>query len=461
MDSSSAPSPAGLTNGHSGPNGVNGSSSFNSSPHARVPKRLYSLSQPPSLSAFETLCSQSTSRETYPHAATVTSNIPIYDLPADGDARLADGSYIDALQDEWHHILLSGPGVMVLRDFYRDRALLERVNEVFAAIIASESEPSAADAAAGAGADADSGSAVAPSKKKGDHFAASGSNARIWNSFQKHALRDPASFARYYANPYLAAVCAAWLGPGYQITAQVNVVHPGGKPQVPHRDYHLGFQTAEACAQFPAATQTASALLTLQGAVAHSDMPLASGPTRFLPFSQLFAPGFMAYRLPEFQAFFAAHWVSLPLRAGDAVFFNPALFHAAGENRTPDVHRSANLLQVSSAFGRTMESIDSLAIIARCWDEVRKMYAEDEQGGNRGGTEVRSGATGCVTRVQALLSAMGSGYPFPTNLDRRPPAPGGMAPESEVDILRKGLQEGWNVDEVVAAITAIRADSMP
>ena len=34
-----------------------------------------------------------------------------------------------------------------------------------------------------------------------------------------------------------ALACEAWLGPGYQITAQTNVVKPGGKPQQPHRDY--------------------------------------------------------------------------------------------------------------------------------------------------------------------------------------------------------------------------------
>ena len=39
--------------------------------------------------------------------------------------------------------------------------------------------------------------------------------------------------------------CEAWLGPNYQMTAQVNLVHPGGDFQQAHRDYHLGFQTAE------------------------------------------------------------------------------------------------------------------------------------------------------------------------------------------------------------------------
>lgn len=34
-----------------------------------------------------------------------------------------------------------------------------------------------------------------------------------------------------------ALACEAWLGPGYQITAQTNIVKPGGKAQQPHRDF--------------------------------------------------------------------------------------------------------------------------------------------------------------------------------------------------------------------------------
>ena len=41
---------------------------------------------------------------------------------------------------------------------------------------------------------------------KGDHFAPSGSNDRIWNAFQKHGLKAPENFLAYYANPLLALV---------------------------------------------------------------------------------------------------------------------------------------------------------------------------------------------------------------------------------------------------------------
>jgi len=48
----------------------------------------------------------------------------------------------------------------------------------------------------------------------------------------------------------------------------------------------------------------------------------------------------------------------MPLEKGDAVFFNPALLHAAGSNHATDIRRMANLQQISSAFGRPMETVD-------------------------------------------------------------------------------------------------------
>lgn len=266
---------------------------------------------------------------------------------------------------------------------------------------------------------------------------------RIWNSFRKHCSQDPQNFIRYYSNIWLAKVCEAWLGPGYRITAQTNIVKPGGGAQVSHRDYHLGFQTEESCSRIPKAMHMASQLLTVQGAVAHSDMPLQSGPTRFLPFSQLMEDGFMAYRRPEFNDFFLDNYVSLPLELGDGVFFNPALMHAAGENRTKDFSRSANLIQVSSAFGKPMESINTIGIAGFCWYHILDEFK----------------AKGWTRELEAIVAAIGEGYPFPTNLDRRPPAPGGMAPMSEQGLLRQSLELEYPRDSVTEALWAMRCDS--
>ncbi len=140
------------------------------------------------------------------------------------------------------------------------------------------------------------------------------------------------------------------------------MVNPGGAAQTVHRDYHLGFLSQEQASAYPAHVHRLSPVLTLQGAVAHVDMPVESGPTLYLPHSQKFEPGYLAWRLAQFVEYFETHHVQLPLEKGDAVFFNPALFHAAGHNVSADIKRMANLLQISSAFGRAMETVDREAM---------------------------------------------------------------------------------------------------
>jgi Protein involved in biosynthesis of mitomycin antibiotics/polyketide fumonisin len=138
-------------------------------------------------------------------------------------------------------------------------------------------------------------------------------------------------------------------------------------------------------------------LLTLQGAVAHCDMPVETGPTMYLPHSQKYVPGYLAAGLPEFVEYFARNYVQLPLAKGDAVFFNPALFHGAGTNRTADVGRMANLLQVSSAFGRPLESVDRTRAIIALYPTL---LARSESGAP-------------TTEIANVIAASAEGYPFP------------------------------------------------
>lgn len=152
-------------------------------------------------------------------------------------------------------------------------------------------------------------------------------------------MADPEAFALYNANPIIPMVSRSWLGPHFQITTQGNVVHPGGKAQTWHRDYHMGFQSMAELERYPSHVHGLSAALTLQGAIAHTDMPLETGPTKLLPFSQTYLPGYFATQLPEFCGYFESNFVQAPLAKGDALFFNPAVFHAAGDNTTKDVHR--------------------------------------------------------------------------------------------------------------------------
>jgi ectoine hydroxylase-related dioxygenase (phytanoyl-CoA dioxygenase family) len=253
----------------------------------------------------------------------------------------------------------------------------------------------------------------------------------------KFALRDPEAFAGYYGNEVIALVAEAWLGPGYQVTSQVNVVNPGGQAQVAHRDYHLGFMSEEQSRAFPAHVHRLSPALTLQGAIAHCDMPVVTGPTMYLPHSQKYPPGYVAFHQPEFTAYFDQHFVQLPLRKGDAAFFNPALFHGAGTNHSTDVRRMANLLQVSSAFGRAMEAVDRTAMCRALYPSLLAQRAA--------GTDERT--------LRNVIAASAEGYAFPTNLDRDQPI-GGLAPETQADLVWRALQEAWMPDALGAELTA-------
>jgi ectoine hydroxylase-related dioxygenase (phytanoyl-CoA dioxygenase family) len=389
--------------------------------HKTLPptSRLFSTARPPSLSEFKKLITES-STDIPPLVSSLVSNVPIYELP---EYSSLSTEQLSAFQDEWYHILLSGPGVFVTKKLYKDNSLLDRVNEVYDTIIAEEKSPG----------------------KKGDHFAGAGANDRIWNSFSKHCLQDPNSFLEYYSNPWLPLISSTWLGPQHRLTAQVNIVKPGAAAQISHRDYHIGFQDSESCAKFPRALQVASQFLTLQGAVAHSDMPVQSGPTRLLPFSQKFEEGYMAYRIPEFQQYFLDKYVSVALEKGDGLFFNPALFHAAGQNDSANIQRSANLLQISSAFGKPMEMIETYPLIELTWDGLVDMYKKD----------------GLSDEVKAFVGNVAEGYPFPTNLDRRAPETAGMAPASEQDVLTKGLVEFWTKAKLLNELKTMRADAAP
>ncbi|WP_375230392.1 phytanoyl-CoA dioxygenase family protein [Roseobacter sp. S98] len=356
------------------------------------------------LGEFTELIGQETHREQVPHAAAIEKNIPIYDM-AKLRSALEDARTRRAIMAEWAQVLRSGAGVLALKEAYANTAVLDEATRIYNGIIAEEKQRT------GGG---------------GDHFAASGANNRIWNALQKLCEASPEVFLNYFANTSIAAVCEAWLGPNYQMTAQVNLVHPGGAAQQAHRDYHLGFQTADVSASYPAHVHDVSPILTLQGAVAHCDMPLKSGPTKLLPFSQAYRPGYAAWRREEFRALFEERYVQLPLAKGDAIFFSPALFHAAGANTSHDIHRFANLLQVSSAFGRAMETIDR--------DKMCKLlYPHAVQAKQEGALN--------AAELSAAIAATAEGYSFPTNLDRDPPA-NGLAPETQAAFFRRALAEG-------------------
>lgn len=371
---------------------------------------------------FARLCSRTTSISDYPQATDVQCNVLIYDGRA-LRASASDTAASQAMKSELHRCLKDGPGVLVVRSAWPNASVVDQATAVFQQIIQQE---------------------AAEAEHRGDHFAAPGENERIWNALQKFCQQDSELFVDYYSNPVLGLVCEAWLGPGYQVTSQVNIVKPGGQAQKAHRDYHLGFQENAVVRQYPVSVQVASQFLTLQGAVAHTEMTPQSGPTRLLPWSQLYPAGYLAWRQPEFIDYFEQHSIQLPLSKGDAVFFSPAMFHAAGSN-SEDTDRIANLLQISAAFGKTMESVD--------WPLIaRLVYPVLQQRQIAGQLNPES--------LRWLGGSIADGYSFPTNLDSDPPV-SGCAPETSQQLIARALEQDWTPQDFEAALDAASQRRQP
>jgi hypothetical protein len=86
----------------------------------------------------------------------------------------------------------------------------------------------------------------------------------------------------------------------------------------------------------------------------------------------------------------------------------------------------ANLLQVSSAFGRAMESVDRQAMSNQLFPALLRRAS--------------AGVPEAVLRNAIAASA--EGYSFPTNLDRDQPI-GGLAPETQAELVWRAVTEDW------------------
>ena len=351
-----------------------------------------------------------------PLADRLVERVPMYVASSLRDRIGDDESVRRAVRDELAAVLDTGPGIFVIEGAV-DHDVVDRATGVFDELIAQQHREG---------------------RTVGDHYAKPGANDRVWNAIEKLALAEPDVFVDYYSNDMIALGALAWLGPGYQISSQVNVVNPGGEAQQPHRDYHLGFMTDDEAETYPAHAHRLSPMLTLQGAVAHCDMPVETGPTMYLPFSQRYELGYLAWRHPDFVEYFRKHRTQLPLRKGDVVFFNPALFHAAGSNVTADVRRMANLVQISSAMGRSMETMDRLAMSISTYPALLE----------------RSAAGWPQPLLDNAMTAAADGYAFPTNLDHDPPVDGLTSP-SHLDIVLEALAE-----RAEPAVLAERLDAL-
>ena len=352
----------------------------------------------------------------YKFASAVEQNALVYDCEKLAPV-IASRDGRREVMAELGRALLSGPGILAFKKMYTDTSIIDRVSKTFWQIIDEQH---------------------ARGEAKGDHYAKPGSNDRVWNVQEKLAIRDPDAFVDYYRNDFLALIATAWLGPGYQVTTQVNVVNPGGDAQQPHRDYHLGFMTDEQAIDFPVHVHGVSPLITLQGAVAHTDMPRETGPTMYLPHSQKMVSGYVAWRNEAVKKYFAENYSQLPLQKGDGAFFNPSLLHAAGTNQTKDVKRMANLTQIGSAFGRTLESVDREQMSNAIYPVLR----------------ARKAAGWSDHELKTVIAACAEGYAFPTNLDRDPPLKG-LAPQSQADFVWQALASDQTAEQLRKELAAL------
>ena len=139
----------------------------------------------------------------------------------------------------------------------------------------------------------------------------------------------------------------------------------------------------------------------------------------------------MAWRNSDFKDFFKKHAVQIPMKKGDAMFLNPALFHAAGNNRESN-DRIANLLQVSSAFGKPLESVDRIKLSKLIYPILLKKKKNNQLG---------------PIEPQTVCALAMDGYPFPTNLDLNPPL-GESTPINMQELVERALRENWPAEQL-------------
>jgi ectoine hydroxylase-related dioxygenase (phytanoyl-CoA dioxygenase family) len=116
------------------------------------------------------------------------------------------------------------------------------------------------------------------------------------------------------------------------------------------------------------------------------------------------------------------------------------MFHGAGENRSADVRRMANLLQVSSAMGVPLEAVDRTRMVLSTY---ATMAARLDDGVD-------------PTLIGHAAAATAQGYAFPTNLDRDQPVDG-LTPPGQLDLVVDALQRRVPLTELRAALEAHRA----
>ena len=129
-------------------------------------------------------------------------------------------------------------------------------------------------------------------------------------------------------------------------------------------------------ARYPAHVHLLSPVLTLQGAVAHSDMPVESGPTMYLPYSHQYAPGYLAWRLPAVpRALPRARTSSCRWPRATRRSSTRPCSTAPAPTSPPTSSGWPTCCRCSSAFGRAMETVDRSKVVRAVYPVLRARRA--------------------------------------------------------------------------------------
>ena len=129
------------------------------------------------------------------------------------------------------------------------------------------------------------------------------------------------------------------------------------------------------------------------------------------------------------------------MEKGDVLFFNPAVMHAAGDNMSADIYRMANLLQISSAFGRAMETVNRSKMSKALFPVMKEFLTRK---------------TLMKRELLNAIHACAEGYSFPTNLDLDSPI-GGLAPKSQSQIMEEALEQDLSTAQFTEILDQLHA----
>ena len=311
-----------------------------------------------------------------------------------GTIRTAEGRA--EVQGELVRVLTDGPGVIVFKGAYEDLAVVDRATDAFHALIAEQR---------------------ASGITAGDHFAKPGANDRVWNALEKLAVSDPETFVAYYANDIINLVSrrlarARLSGDLADQRRQSRRRGPDRAPRLPPRLHERAASGRLPHPRPPAVPRTDPAgcrrALGHAGRERSHDVPAALAQVRRrlprLPPSGV--PGLLRRALRP-----------APAGQGRRGLLQPGrLPWRRDTTARPTSAGWPTCLQVSSAFGRAMESIDRTRVSLAVFDALKAMKAAGAAM-RRSTTRSRQPLRATRSRPTSISTSLSTAWLRPTAAD--------------------------------------------